>query len=301
MANDIDEKTIDFSLLTIRGRQITPPILEEIRGVIDTYRHAGRSVISQVLCEQWNWRQANGYPKAMACRELLRRLERLALIALPPRRSVKSNDKRILPLPPTFEERNLPRLNGRVDCYRRMTIEMVRGSEKERLWDALVHRYHYLGCTPIVGAYLKYMVALDDHVVACVAWGSAAWKVGCRDRFIGWRLEQRQKGLRALANNVRFLILPGIQVQYLASKALALCRKALISDWPQVFGEELVLLETFVDGSRFRGTCYRADNWLYLGETKGSAKRGASYHHHGLAKAVFVYPLWHDFRRRLCS
>jgi len=301
MARDIDEKIVDFSPLTIRGRQITPTVLEEIRGAIETHRHAGRSVISRTLCEQWNWRQTNGLLKDMACRELLLRLERLGLIALPPRRSVKSNYKRIPLLPSAFEESNLPRLNGRVDSYRQMTIEMVRGSEKEKLWDALVHRYHYLGCTPIVGAYLKYVVALDDHVVACLAWGSAAWKVGCRDRFIGWRPEQRQKRLSAIANNVRFLILPGVQVQHCASKALALCRRALLSNWPQAFGEELVLLETFVDDARFRGTCYRADNWLYLGETKGSAKRGASYHHHGHAKAVFVYPLRHDFRRRLLS
>lgn len=301
MVSDIDEKITDFSPFTIRGRQMTPTVLEEIRGAIETYWHAGRSVISQVLCEQWNWRRANGHLKDMACRELLLRLERLGLIALPPRRSVKINYRRIPPIPPAFEERNLPRLDGRVDSYRRITIEMVRGSEKERLWDTLVHRYHYLGCAPIVGAYLKYVVYLDDHVVACLAWGSAAWKVGCRDRFIGWRPEQRQKRLSAIANNVRFLILPGVQVQHLASKALALCRRALLSDWPQVFGEALVLLETFVDGSRFRGTCYRADNWLYLGETKGSAKRGACYYHHGLTKAVFVYPLRHDFRRRLLS
>lgn len=298
MASDMDEKIVDFSLPTIRGRRITPTVLDEIRGVIDTHRHAGRSVISRVLCGQWNWRQTNGRLKDMACRELLLRLERLALITLPPRRSVKSNYKRIPPIPPAFEESNLPRLDGRVDSYR-ISIEMVRGSEKERLWDALVHRYHYLGCAPIVGAYLKYVVSLDDHLVACLAWGSAAWKVGCRDRFIGWRSEQRPKRLSAIANNVRFLILPGVQVQHLASKALALGRQALIADWPQVFAEELVLLETFVDSSRFRGTCYRADNWLYLGQTKGSAKRGASYHHHGLAKAVFVYPLRHDFRRRL--
>ncbi len=136
IASDIDEKIIAFSLPTIRGRRITPTVLEEIRGVINTCRHAGRSVISRVLCEQWNWRQSNGLLKDMACRGLLLRLERLGLIALPPRRRVKSNYKRIPPIPPAFEENNLPRLDGRVDCYRRMTIDMVRGSEKEILWDA---------------------------------------------------------------------------------------------------------------------------------------------------------------------
>lgn len=296
-----DEKMVDFRSISIRGRLITREGLHQIRTTIEAYWHEGRSAISRRLCQHWNWRQTNGQLKEMACRDLLLRLERMGLIVLPPRQSIKVNRKRIAPVPQAFEQTNVIPLTDRVDAYQSITIQMVRGSPKERLWDSLVHRYHYLGCPQIVGAYLKYVVYLDGQLAACLAWSSAAWKVGCRDRFIGWSAQQRQNKLNAVANNVRFLILPWVQVKHFASKTLALCSRALGSDWRLAFGEELVLLETFVDGSRFQGTCYRAANWLYLGQTKGSAKRGASYHHHGITKAVFVYPLRHDFRRRLCQ
>lgn len=300
MDNLHDERMVDFASITIRGRLITVDVLQEIRNTIEAHWDNGRSAISRKLCQRWNWQQTNGRLKEMACRDLLLRLERMCLIVLPPRQCIKVNHKKIAPIPQAFEEINIPPLNGRVDAYQSINTQMVRGSHKERLWDSLVHRYHYLGYTPIVGAYLKYIVYLDGQLAACLAWSSAAWKIGCRDRFIGWSAEQRQNKLSAIANNARFLILPWIQVKHFASKTLALCSRVLISDWQQAFGEELVLLETFVDSSRFRGTCYRAANWLYLGQTKGSAKRGASYHHHGISKAVFVYPLRHDFRRRLC-
>jgi len=143
---------------------------------------------------------------------------------------------------------------------------------------------------------------IDEYrqIAACFGWGSAAWKVDCRDRFIDWDDEQRRSRLHCIANNVRFLILPWVQVKHFASKSLALSTRVLQADWQQAFSDELLLVETFVDCSRFRGTCYRAANWLYLGQTKGSAKRGASYRHHGLRKSVFVYPLTPIFRERLC-
>lgn len=289
-----------FDPIRLRGRDITSDVLQFIQQTIAVHGHEGRSAISRILCEQWNWRQSNGGLKDMACRDLLLRLERLGLIQLPPRQSQKANYRIIPPLPAEFEEQAAPPLTGRVDAFGGLHLEMVRGRENETLWDSLVHRYHYLGCRTIVGSYLKYLAHLDDHLVACLGWGSAAWKVGGRDRFIGWTAEQRQQHLSGLANNVRFLILPWVRVQHLASKTLALSARRLPLDWQNVFAEELCLLETFVDCSRFQGTCYKAANWLCVGQTKGSAKRGASYHRHGVAKAVWVYPLRSDFRARLC-
>jgi hypothetical protein len=290
----------DFDTLRLRGRDITPEILQFIQETIAAHVHEGRSAISRILCAQWNWRQSNGGLKDMACRDLLLRLERLGLIQLPPRQKQKANYKIILPLPAAFEEQTASPLTGRVDAFGELRLEMVRGHEHEALWDALIERYHYLGCRTIVGGYLKYLAYLDDHLVACLGWGSAAWKVGSRDRFIGWSAEQRQQRLSSVANNVRFLILPWVRVQHLASKTLARSVRVLPGDWQHVFAEELFLLETFVDRSRFVGTSYKAANWLCVGHTKGSAKRGASYHRHGLVKAVFVYPLCADFRARLC-
>lgn len=291
----------DFAPIHIRGREITSDVLLFIQQIIFRHWHEGRSAISRILCGQWNWRQSNGCLKDMACRDLLLRLERLGLVELPPRQSQKANYKRIRPVPSEFEENEAQPLTGRVDAFKNLHLEMIRGSEKEPLWDSLVDRYHYLGCRTIVGGYLKYFVYLDDQLVACLGWGSAAWKVRCRDQFIGWTAEQRQQRLGGLANNVRFLILPWIQIQHLASKTLALSARVLPLDWRRIFDEELYLLETFVDQSRFKGTCYKAANWLYLGQTKGSAKRGASYYCHGLPKAVFVYPLCRNLPERLCQ
>jgi len=290
----------EFDLIRLRGRDITPEVLRFIEETIAAHQHQGRSAISRILCTRWNWRQSNGGLKDMACRDLLLRLERLGLIQLPPRKSQKANYKVIPAVPAEFEEHTASPLIGRVDAFDRLRLEMVRGRENESLWDALVARYHYLGCRTIVGGYLKYLAYLDSHLVACLGWGSAAWKVGSRDRFIGWTAEQRQHNLSGVANNVRFLILPWVRVQHLASKTLALSARVLPGDWYNIFAEELALLETFVEQARFVGTSYKAANWLCVGQTKGSAKRGASYHRHDLIKAVWVYPLRKDFRARLC-
>jgi hypothetical protein len=143
------------------------------------------------------------------------------------------------------------------------------------------------------------MAYLDSRLVACLGWGSASWKVACRDSFIGWGTPLRKKNLSQVANNVRFLILPWVKVEHLASKVLAANIKRLAADWHSLYQESIVLLETFVDVARFQGTCYRAANWQYVGETRGIAKSGNDHCYHGQPKAVYLYPLAKDFRERL--
>jgi hypothetical protein len=286
---------------TIRGRLITSDVLEEINQTIEKNWSLGRTAISRILCQQWDWRQNNGQLKAMACRDLLLRLEREKLVTLPPRLRHNNNQKKTIWTPDRFDTLDSQPIIGRVDQFNPIHLELVRGSHKEKLWDYLIDHYHYLGYRHIVGSYLKYLIYLNHQLAACVGWGSAAWKVGCRDRFIGWNTEQRQHNLAGIANNSRFLILPWVAVKQFASKALALSTGALATDWWYAFSQPLVLVETFVDRSRFHGSCYRAANWLYLGDTKGLAKSGASYQPHGIIKAVFVYPLHRDFKRRLCQ
>lgn len=284
--------------IKIRNRIINDQVLNQILMTIDIHWAKGRSYISHILCEHWNWRQANGQLKEMACRDLLLRLERMDLIKLPPRKCSKNN--RIAIVPVSSLAIDTKPINGRVDKFNQIDIELATSTDKRKLWDSLVHEYHYLGCKHIVGSCLKYFVYLDSQLVCLLGWGSAAWKVGCRDNFIGWSSELRRIRLNSIANNIRFLILPWIKIQHLASKVLAFSARVLSVDWGKKFSEELVLLETFVDRSRFQGTCYRAANWTYLGQTKGSGKSGACYHHHGIIKSVFVYPLKSDFRGKLC-
>lgn len=286
--------------ITIRNRLIGNSELKHIRDLVDTHWHKGRTAISHILCEAWDWRQSNGQIKGMACRDMLLRLERMNYIQLPAPKFRTVNRINISPLKDQYTISHASALTGRIDSYRKIDIELARTKDKRKLWDSLVHNYHYLACKPIVGACLMYLIYLDDQLACCIGWGSAAWKVACRDNLIEWTSDQRKSNLNGIANNVRFLILPWVRVEHFASKILSLSSRQLASDWKQIYKEDLALLETFVDSSRFKGTCYRAANWRYLGQTKGSAKKGASYHHHGIIKSVFVYPLKPDFQKRLC-
>jgi len=285
------------STYCIRGRQLGPNELETIRGVSERYWSQGRSAISRALCEHWDWRQANGRLKDRACRVMLLELAARGEIELPPRKKYNNRAKKppdATDIPVTTEA-----LTGSVSLFGSLTIEMVRGSAREKVWDYLVYTHHYLGCPWIVGAYLKYLAYLDGRLVACLGWGSAAWRVACRDTFIGWDQARRKQNLSLLANNVRFLILPWVQVEHLASQVLAANIRRLAADWQAYYCQPLVLLETFVDQARFRGTCYRAANWQYVGATQGTAKRGNRHFRHDQPKAVFLYPLCRDFRERL--
>lgn len=284
-------------LYHIRGRWIGQSELETVRSFIRAHRSRGRSAISRALCEHWDWRQSNGRLKDRACRVLLLALEGRGEVELPGRIKYNNRSKKA----PDGSRYVIPQdeIAGTISDFRSLTIEMVRRSPEEGLWDHLVHEYHYLGKPWIVGSHLKYLAYLDGQVVACLGWGSAAWRVRCRDAFIGWDRPRRKRNLALVANNVRFLILPWVRVRHLASKLLAANIACLVRDWQAFYQEDLVLLETFVDVSRFRGICYRAANWIHVGETVGVAKRGNRHLRHGQPKAVYLYPLVRDFQERL--
>lgn len=197
-----------------------------------------------------------------------------------------------------FEINRTP-LCGSLEEIAPITLEMVSKTYKESLWDYLVREYHYLSHRQMLGARLKYLVFAGGRPIAAIGWRSAALKIQARDYFIGWSEEQRKSHLKQIANNNRFLILPWVQVRYLASHILSKNVKVLSEDWYRVYGERLLLLETFVDPERFAGICYRAANWIYVGETKGYTKRGSTYQYHGVKKEVYVYVLDRNFRKIL--
>ncbi len=281
----------------IRGRVIGPEELETIRHFVQLHWNKGRTEISRALCRHWDWKQPNGWLKDRACRDLLLALNRQGAIDLPARQHPGPDGKKIVQSQRLLLE--VMPLEGAVSEFGSLTITMVRKSSSEKLWNQLIHEYHYLGNPHIVGSYLKYLAFLEGQVVACLGWGSAAWRATARDACIGWDEETRKRNLQHVVNNVRFLILPWVKIPHLASKVLSANLRVLPRDWQSFYNTALWLAETFVDTFRFQGTCYKAANWIHVGNTTGSAKRGASYYYHGRPKAVFVYPLHKNFRERL--
>lgn len=289
---------MDVIVFRYRSRDLTQQDIEDIRGTISRYYHRGRSYISRVLCREWDWVQPNGKFKEYAARDLLLRLEEKGLVDLPPRLRPKNNNKRrSFTQTPIFNDTPMA---GLVKDYSGLHLQPIQSGE-DYLWGYLLHHHHYLGVPRLVGEHLKYLARLDGRVVACLAWASAAFKVKSRDDFIGWPAAIRRQRLHLVANNARFLIPPWIRVKHLASKVLALNLRRLSADWQTAYHHRIHLAETFVDISRFEGTCYKAANWQCVGETSGSAKRGNAYRFHGQAKAVYLYPLDRHFRRLLAD
>jgi hypothetical protein len=179
-------------------------------------------------------------------------------------------------------------------------LVVVEGRAESRRWREQVERYRYLGCRVPLGAHLRYWVHHGERALACLLWTSPAWKMQARDAWIGWINEQRRCNLQAIVNNGRFLILPWVNVKGLASKILALSERQMPREWETRYGCRPLLLETLVDAARFRGTCYRAANWIHVGQTGGRGRMDQEHKAHGQAvKDIYVYPLVRHAQRRL--
>ena len=283
--------------ITIRKRTLTKEDIEAIQATVNKHWDKGRTPISKILCQKWNWVQPNGHLKDMACREVLLTLNRKGLLKLPPRQTSAHNDKRNRYIP--VAEVDQSPVNCNLADLPPVELKMVRGSDSEPLYNSLVHYHHYLGYRQIVGNHLKYMAFIGERPLACIGWGSAAWSVKSRESFVGWNKKTKENNLHLIANNTRFLILPWVSVKCLASKILALNTKRISDDWIKIYHHPLYLLETFVDQNRFKGTCYKAANWIKVGQTKGTAKRGHAHLAHGIIKDVLLYPLGKNFRQKL--
>ena len=281
--------------LVIRNRKITSRDLKFIQAVVHEHWEKGRTHISRVLCQKWNWVQPSGRLKDMACRELLLTLHRNSLLDYPPPKFTPHNKRKIV----TKIKVDTTPVFCKVTELEPVTVKMVRHTKLEPLYDSLIEQYHYLGYVQIVGNHLKYMAFAGDTPVACIGWGSAAWAVQSREEFIGWTKPVKNKNLHFVINNTRFLVLPWVTVKCLASKVMAMNIRRISADWLKVYNYPLYMLETFVEQSRFKGTCYKASNWIKVGETKGTSKKGHKHLKHGNIKDVYLYPLDKNFKRLL--
>jgi hypothetical protein len=288
------------ALLTYRGRSITPSDVAFLRAMIATQPGLSRRALSLAVCTAWQWRQPNGQPCDAICRGLLLWLHRAGHLVLPPPRWVTGKPWRPRTSAPPVPVDTSP-LVASLGELRPLEIRQVRRSAEEGLFNGLLAQYHYLGYQQPVGAHLKYLVWAAGRPLACVAWGSAPRHLGPRDRFIGWSAAARQRNLRFLAYNARFLILPWVAVAHLASHVLARLAARVSADWQQLYGHPIYFLETFVDPARFRGTCYRAANWRVLGRTTGRGHNAPTMRPTRPVKEILGYPLVPDFRARLMS
>jgi len=286
--------------LTYRGRPITPADLAGIRARIVAEPTITRRALSQALCTAWQWTQPNGTPCDAVCRGLLLWLHRAGHIVLPPARWVTRKPWRPRTSAAPVLVDTSP-LETTLRALRPLVFSQVRRSPDEGLFNSLLAQYHYLGYQQPVGEHLKYLVVAGDRPVACVAWSSAPRHLGPRDRFIGWSADTRRRHLRFVAYNTRFLILPWITVPHLASHVLSRMATILPRDWQRLYGHPVYFLETFIDPARFRGTCYRAANWIVLGRTTGRGKNAPSKRPTRSIKEVLGYPLTPHFRERLAE
>jgi hypothetical protein len=292
------------TILSHRGRIVTNDDVDSIRQLISDNPSSSRWNLSKKLCEAWNWRQANGALRDMVCRSLMLALHRAGHIELPPVRRLNPN-----PLAQRAADRQKPipalvdttPLQANLASIRPLEFHQVRRTAEESLFNSLLDQHHYLGYAQPVGEHLKYLVYALGRPIACLAWSSAPRHLGPRDRFIGWTAEARRKNIRFLAYNTRYLILPFVEVEHLASHLLGRMAQVLSEDWNRLYGHPIHYLETFVDPARFRGTCYRAANWKVLGLTTGRGKDAPTKKPNRSIKEVLGYPLTKNFRTRLCE
>jgi hypothetical protein len=271
------------------ARDFSADEIETIRRLMRDNPTLQRSPLSRQLCELWNWRKPNGELKDMSCRVALLRLQADELIELAPSKFVNGRKRPVFLPTPASDPQSA--LTQPVHELAALTRRLVASGAHSRLCNEFIARYHYLGYTPMSGSQLRYNVFAGEQLVACISFGASAYKLKAPDKFIGWSESQRQRNLQLVLNNARFLILPWIQSKGLASKILSRVARQLPHDWLRRYGYSPLLLETFVEFERHRGTCYKAANWINVGRTSGRDKKSLSHKPIIPIKDVWLYPL----------
>jgi len=287
-----------MSRFRYRGRELDEQDILYIRTLIERYPQESRRKLSTRICEAWQWRQANGALRDMVCRGMLLMLERAGQITLPPVSYVRHNPlaQRARPEAVLIDKTPIEEVLRKLQP---LEFEQVRRTAQEPLFNSLMEEHHYLGYEQPVGEHLKYLVWAEGRPIACLAWSSAPRHISSRDRYIGWDAAARRSRIRFIAYNTRFLILPWVRVEHLASHILGRMAARISGDWQQLYGHPIYFLETFIDPERFRGTCYRAANWVLMGRTTGRGKQSNSYVPNRSIKEVLGYPLTKHFRELL--
>ncbi len=286
--------------LLISGREFTTEELVTIQETIGLFPNLSQHELAQTICENLGWVTPNGRNKVEACMQVLKKLAAQGLITLPAKRSQMGRQHRqVIPGPRTEPG---PELIGEVRQYKPIEVQPVRSKEAIHLWNEYIERYHPLGYKRPFGAHQRYFIISGSGLrLGCLLFTASAWALIERDKWIGWTVIERSQRLHLIVNNTRFLIYPWVHIRNLASKALSYAARRIRSDWQKRYGYQPVLLETFVDGANYHGSCYRAANWLYLGQTAGRGRMDQHTQYLSTPKEIYVYPLVADWRPLLCS
>ncbi len=282
--------------ILLRGRLFSQKDINTIISCVKKNYDYGRTRISKEICEKLNWRQPNGWLKDRACRDVLRELEQLGYFNLPPSLISKRKTKSV-----NTQERDLLKAYDLktpiIDFPTNSELIFVKGTKDESIWNELIEKYHYLGHKVAVGRSIKYLIKSRDRLLGAIAFSSPAWRLDSRDIFL------KKLGITNIRdetiNNTRFLILPNVKVPNLASHVLSLATRKVLTDWTWYYSITPLIAETFVQPSLFDGACYKAANWIEIGNTKGFAKKGSSYHNSQEPKMIFLYGLTRQLRHKM--
>jgi hypothetical protein len=285
--------------------EITQQHTEQIKRLLGEHPDWHRSRLSKELCELWGWKSDVGQLKDISCRDLLRDLEAGGQITLPPRKKTRTPKDRgrgtgiQLSL---FEADQPEPIETKLEAVMPLAVEIADARDRIGEFKSYIEHFHYLGYGQSVGECMRYMVrSRDGALLACLMFGSSAWRCAPRDKFIGWGDKERRANLYLTTNNTRFLILPWVRIPHLASHILSLVSRRVSQDWQTKYGHPLRMLETFVEHGRFAGTCYKAANWACVGKTAGRG-RDDTYNTASLPiKDIYLYPLHKRYRQLLCG
>ena len=293
------EKQTDAPVL-LCGRYFTNQELHEVQETVHTFSKLSRTELANTICEFLNWVTPTGQYKTASCLQLLEKLESQGLITQPAKIEYKvNNNKNQIDF--GLRTESGPLVEGHLADIEPINLEPVRNQADIRLWNEYVHRYHTLGYKRPFGAHQRYFIVsgAGQKPLGCLLFAAAAWALQARDEWIGWTEVDRSLRLNLIVNNTRFLIFPWVRVKNLASKALSLAVKRIRSDWQGRYAYSPVLLETFVDPEKYRGTSYRSANWIFLGQTAGRGRTEMHNKKPFTRKHIYVYPLVADFRSYL--
>ena len=286
---------------TFCGNVISKEQIAEITGIVATFPNLTRTELANTICELYSWKRPTGKLKTIECRQFLERLDDRGIIQLPTcktqyaKRTKFNVDK-------TSSSDTQAVLSVALRNVSPVYLSRVCNHDERQLWYEYMDRYHYLGFRLPFGAQMRYFInsGMNRDRLGCLQFSSPAWRMAARDNWIGWNDEQRKRNLQKIICNSRFLIFPWVRVKNLASSVLALAVKKVPGDWYECYGYGPVLMETLVDQNQFKGTCYKAANWIYVGQTTGRGRMDRQNKRKGVAvKNIYVYPLSKKFRQEL--